>query len=207
MGNSPSVPKITPQDRAILDLKNQRDKLKQYRRKVQGVLDREQEIAREALAKGDKQRALVALRQRKYQDGLLSKTDSQLETLQQLVSQIEFSLVEKDIVFGLKQGNAALAEIHKEMSIESVEKLMEDTAEGIAYQKEINEILQGRMTAVEEEEVQDELAALQRETEAAKKVDVPPVKLPSVPVTEPEVPEVVPAAPEPERDERIAIPS
>lgn len=51
------------------------------------------------------------------------------------VSQIEFSLVEKDIVFGLKQGNEALAEIHKEMNIESVEKLMEETAEGIAYQK------------------------------------------------------------------------
>lgn len=51
------------------------------------------------------------------------------------VSQIEFSLVEKDIIFGLKQGNEALAEIHKEMNIESVEKLMEETAEGIAYQR------------------------------------------------------------------------
>lgn len=43
--------------------------------------------------------------------------------------------MEKDIIFGLKQGNEALAAIHKEMNIESVEKLMEETAEGIAYQK------------------------------------------------------------------------
>lgn len=52
---------------------------------VQGVLDREQEIARQALAAGNKSRALTALRQRKYQDGLLTKTDGQLETLQNLV--------------------------------------------------------------------------------------------------------------------------
>lgn len=50
------------------------------------------------------------------------------------VSGIEFSLIEKDVLYGLKQGNAVLKEIHKEMDLESVEKLMSDTAEGIAYQ-------------------------------------------------------------------------
>jgi charged multivesicular body protein 6 len=43
--------------------------------------------------------------------------------------------VEKDVVFGLQQGNAVLREINKEMSFESVEKLMDDTADAIAYQK------------------------------------------------------------------------
>jgi charged multivesicular body protein 6 len=85
-------------------LKLQRDKLKQYQRRVrrslvmsrdryaneqqrqiQGILDREREIAKEALANGDKSRALTALRRRKYQESLLVQTDSQLETLQNLV--------------------------------------------------------------------------------------------------------------------------
>jgi charged multivesicular body protein 6 len=35
---------------------------------------------------------------------------------------------------GLKQGNEVLAQIHKEMSIEDVEKLMSETKEAIAYQ-------------------------------------------------------------------------
>jgi charged multivesicular body protein 6 len=76
-------------------------------------LDREQEIAKEALKTGDKvstmsatsrhilsrmlscwagrpvlieqRRALTALRQRKFQEGLLTKTDGQLQTLQELV--------------------------------------------------------------------------------------------------------------------------
>ena len=43
--------------------------------------------------------------------------------------------MEKDILYGLQQGNAALREIQKEMSLEAVEKLMEETAEAVAYQK------------------------------------------------------------------------
>lgn len=47
--------------------------------------DREHAIAKEHLAAGRKDRALIALRRRKYQEGLLAKTDSQLENLEQLV--------------------------------------------------------------------------------------------------------------------------
>jgi hypothetical protein len=44
-------------------------------------------------------------------------------------------LVEKDVIFGLQQGSAVLKEINKEMSLEAVEKLMDDTADAIAYQE------------------------------------------------------------------------
>jgi len=43
--------------------------------------------------------------------------------------------MQKDVLYGLQQGNEALKEIHKEMSLEAVEKLLDETAEGIAYQK------------------------------------------------------------------------
>jgi len=52
---------------------------------IEGVLQREKEAAREALAAGHKQRALTALRRRKYQESLLQQTDQQLATLQDLV--------------------------------------------------------------------------------------------------------------------------
>ncbi len=51
------------------------------------------------------------------------------------VSTIEFSLVEVSVVHGLKQGNEVLKEIHKEMNLESVEKLLEETAEAREYQR------------------------------------------------------------------------
>ncbi|KIY70969.1 Snf7-domain-containing protein [Cylindrobasidium torrendii FP15055 ss-10] len=163
MGGNQSVPKVTAQDKAILDLKLQRDKLKQYQKKIQVVLDREHEIAKQHLAAGQKDRAVIALRRRKYQQSLLVKTDGQLENLEELVSTIEFSLVQVSVMHGLKQGTDVLTEIHKELNTESVEKLLEDTHEAQAYQQEISEMLAGQLSNDEEDAVQDELAALELE--------------------------------------------
>lgn len=201
MGNTPSNKKITSQDRAILDLKLQRDKLKQYQKRIQVVLDREQEIAKEWLAKKDRQKALTALRKRKYQAQLLEKTDAQLETLEQLTSSIEFALVEKDVVFGLQQGNSVLKEINKELNIEAVEKLMDDTADAVAYQREVSDMLASRITNEEEDEVQAELAALEERTikEDLRLPDVPTHALPR-----PEVEQVIEQA-EPAEQERQPV--
>ncbi|KAK9899718.1 hypothetical protein P389DRAFT_148585 [Cystobasidium minutum MCA 4210] len=206
MGAGQSGPKITAQDKAILDLKIQRDKLRQYQKRVEGVLEREKQAAKEALQSGNKQRALLALRRRKYQESLLTQTDKQLATLQDLVSQIEFSLVEKDVLYGLKQGNSVLTQLNKEMSIENVEKLMSETAEAVAYQKEVDEMLQSRMSAEEEDAVQSELAALEEQLGMVKE---PRIDLPSAPRTELPVVEnqetEEPATSS--RSERVALPA
>ena len=72
-------------DLAILDLKIQRDKLHQYQKRIQTVLSQEKQLAKEALAQGNKSKALLILRRRKYQEQVLVKADQQLETLEQLV--------------------------------------------------------------------------------------------------------------------------
>ncbi|CDZ97419.1 snf7 family charged multivesicular body protein 6 [Phaffia rhodozyma] len=202
MGAQQSTVKITSQDRAVLDLKLQRDKLKQYQKKIEYVLKREEEIAKEALEAGNKSRALTALRQRKYQQQLLLRTDTQLETLQSLVSSIEFSLVEKSVFEGLKQGNQVLKEIHSEMTLEKVEKLMGETEEAVSYQREIDQALQSKMSVDEEEAVQNELNALIDQQEQTRVPAVPDVELPQVPTTEPvvnEAEELERTSPEPER--------
>lgn len=116
------------------------------------------------LASNNKQRALLALRRKKYQEQLLAKTDAQLDQLEQLVRNVEFAQIQKDIVFGLQQGTKVLKEIHAEMGgIEKVELLMGENAEAIAYQNEISEMLGNAITNQDEEEVEDELAALEAE--------------------------------------------
>lgn len=123
-------------NRAILDLKTQRDKLQQYQRRIVHLTDRETAAARQLLARGDRARALLALRRKKYQESLLAKTDAQLAQLEQLTTSVEFALIQKDVLFGLRQGTQVLKEIHAEMGgIENVEKLMGETAEAIAYQQ------------------------------------------------------------------------
>lgn len=56
-----------------------------------------------------------------------------------------------------------LAQMQKEMSLERVEKLMDQSREGVEYQREIDEALASTMSPEEEEEVQRELAALEAE--------------------------------------------
>lgn len=103
MGGSSSKPKITSRDRAILELKVQRDRLKQYQKKVfksfprsssimqiRLVADREYEIAKEQIRLGNKDLSLLALRKKKYQEQLLAKTDNQLLNLEQLVKILLF---------------------------------------------------------------------------------------------------------------------
>ena len=106
----PGHPRVSPsspyscvlRDVIVHSLKLQRDEVRKYQKKVssstvymarmptqaskiQVVLDREHEIAKQQLAAGNKDRALIALRKRKYQEGLLVKTDAQLENLEKLV--------------------------------------------------------------------------------------------------------------------------
>ncbi|KAK0456683.1 Snf7 family [Armillaria borealis] len=197
MGANQSLPKITPQDRAILDLKLQRDKLRQYQKKIQVILDREHAIAKEHLAAGRKDRAVVALRQQ--------KTDGQLENLEQLVASIEFSLIEVSVVHGLKQGNDVLKEIHKELNVEQVEKLLEESHEAREYQKEIGELLANQLSLDDEDAVQAELLELQAEALGVPS-QTPPVVLPDVPTSEPAQPVIEDRRPAEERD-KVLVPS
>ncbi|KAJ1988091.1 Vacuolar protein sorting-associated protein 20 [Dimargaris cristalligena] len=177
MGANGSKNRITPQDRAILDLKVQRDRLKQYTKRINVVLNRETEIAQEHLRRNNKQQALLALRKKKYQEQLLVKTENQLMNLEQLTQTIEFALVEKEVFAGLAQGNQVLKTLNQEMSLENVEKLMEETADAIAYQEEVSEMLGTKLSSHDEAELENELRALQA-TEIGESA-IP--ELPSVP--------------------------
>lgn len=81
---------------------------------------------------------------------------------------------------GLKQGNDVLGEIQKEMSMDSVEQLMADTAEAIAYQNEISAMLAGKLTEEDQEDLLGELDDIIQEI-----ADEQTVELPSVPATVP----------------------
>lgn len=169
-------------------MKNQRDKLHQYQKRITVITSRETAIAQECLARGDKPKALLALRRKKFQESLLAKSDREIETLEQLTSDVEFATVQKDVLYGLRQGTSVLKQIHSEMGgVDQVEKLMEDNAEARAYQHEISEMLRGQMTNQDEDEVEDELNAMEGELlgvgEPQKEAEE--VHYPTAPVSEP----------------------
>ncbi|ELR02617.1 ESCRT-III subunit protein vps20 [Pseudogymnoascus destructans] len=177
MGSTASKP--SAQDEAILNLKIQRDRLHKYQKRITVITAREHAIAATLLKQGDRPRALLALRRKKYQESLLAKTDAQLEQLEVLTSSVEFALVQKDVVFGLREGTRVLTEIQKEMGgLEQVEKLMGETAEAVAYQQEVSDMLGGKISNQDEDEVEDELEALEAQVTGVMP-SVPTTKLPS----------------------------
>jgi charged multivesicular body protein 6 len=118
MGQFSSKPKISAKDKAILELKVQRDKLKQYEKKLATVIDRELTIAKQQLTLKNHHAARLALSKKKYQEGLLQKTGDQLLNIEQLTSTIEYAIVEQQIIEKLALGNDVLKLIHKEMVLE-----------------------------------------------------------------------------------------
>lgn len=156
-GKKKHASRVTEQDRAVLQLKQQRDKLKQYQKKIQVQLGKERELAKQLLKSGRKEKAKLLLRKKKFQEGLLEKTDGQLDNIERMTHDIEFAQIESKVVQGLKSGNEALKKMHELMSIEDVERIMDETTEAVEYQQEIDALLAGGLSSQDEDDVLDEL--------------------------------------------------
>ena len=179
IGKKKNTSRITEQDKAILNLKKTRDQLLQYQKKIEGNLAKDRELAKQLLKDGKKDRAKLLLRKKKYHESLLTKTDGQLNNLETLVHDLEFSQVEKQVLDGLKEGNAALKKANEMFSIDEIEQIMDDTAEAMEKQREIESILSGQLTEEEEEDVLKELENLAEDEESKVSDKVP--ELPNVP--------------------------
>ncbi|XP_046745208.1 charged multivesicular body protein 6 [Diprion similis] len=186
--------RVTEQDKAVLQLKQTRDKIKQYQKRIEQSIEKERLIAKQLIHDGKKDRALLLLRKKKFQEQLLSKTDSQLENLEHMMHDLEFAQIELKVIDGLKVGNTALKKLHDILSIEDIEKVMDETREGIEKQKELDDSLSGSLTDEDEAEAEAELEALliqdrelqDKEEEKTKIPEVPKeVSLPDVPTDEP----------------------
>ncbi|GEQ68065.1 hypothetical protein JCM33374_g1731 [Metschnikowia sp. JCM 33374] len=197
MGNQPSQPKITAQDKAIYQLKRQRDNLKQYSKRINVVMDRQTALAKQAVQDGKLEKAKIYLRSKKQQQSIVSSTYAQLETLEGLIGTIEFKLIEKDVIYGLSQGNEVLKKLNSEMSVEKIDRVMDDLEDEVLKVDEVSDILGAGLTNAEEHEVDDELEALELEvTGKSGKTTVNPqpedikakeeIKLPDAPSTVPE---------------------
>ncbi|XP_020279158.1 charged multivesicular body protein 6 [Pseudomyrmex gracilis] len=177
--------RVTEQDKAILQVKQTRDKIKQYQRKIEQTLGKERSLAKELLKNGKKDRALLLLRKKKHQEQVLSRADGQLENLERMIHDLEFAQIETQVVDGLKVGNSALKQLHALLSIDEIEKVMDETREGIDKQREIDEVLSSTFTsedAIDESELEAELDKLIEAEISEKAPDIPEdVPLPDVP--------------------------
>ncbi|XP_063513085.1 charged multivesicular body protein 6 isoform X1 [Pongo pygmaeus] len=172
--------RVTEQDKAILQLKQQRDKLRQYQKRIAQQLERERALARQLLRDGRKERAKLLLKKKRYQEQLLDRTENQISSLEAMVQSIEFTQIEMKVMEGLQFGNECLNKMHQVMSIEEVERILDETQEAVEYQRQIDELLAGSFTQEDEDAILEELSAITQEQ----------IELPEVP-SEP-LPEKIP---------------
>ncbi|EEB05404.1 vacuolar sorting protein Vps20 [Schizosaccharomyces japonicus yFS275] len=156
IGNS----KVSRRDQSILLIKEQRDRLSRYSKRLMRIEQLETSFAKTCLQQGNKQGALHALRAKKLYSSLIEKTSDQLLNLEQLISNIEFSLIEKDVVFGIEQGTNVLQQLHRELPVERVERILLDNESAMDYVEEVNGMIQGQISRADEEDVEAELEQL-----------------------------------------------
>ncbi|XP_055375286.1 charged multivesicular body protein 6-A [Condylostylus longicornis] len=183
-GKSKKPPsRVTEHDKVVLQLKQQRDKLKQYQKRIEITLEKDRELARKCLHSGRKERAKLLLRKKKYQETLLQNTDQQLENLEKMAADIEFAQIEQQVIDGLKAGNSALKKVHEVLTIEEVERVLDETNEAVEKQRELDELLSGALTQEDEDAVLAELDALVAADDASKVIPTENISenLPEVP--------------------------
>jgi len=191
--------RITEHDRAILELKKQRDQLQQYQKNIIRNLEKERELARKLLVEGRKDRAKLLLKKKRFQESLLEKSEKQLDNIQEMCNSLEFAAIEMKVLDSLKVGNESLKKIHSMMTIEDIEKILEETHEGVEKQKEIDDLLSNNLSPEDLEEVETELEKIMAEENVEQK-ESPLSPADSEVVNLPEVPETPIAELEPEKE-------
>jgi len=156
-------PKISDKDRAVLDLKRQKIKMKNYRTRINATLEKEIKVAKTLIKAKKKKKALLVLKKKKYLETLVERTEGALLNIEKLVDSIEYASMQKQIFEAMKAGENCLSELNKQLSLEEVEKLMEDTEEAIAYTEEVSDMLAQNLTNENIDDVNKELEQLEKE--------------------------------------------
>lgn len=172
------ISRVTDQDKAVLQLKVQRDNLKRFQQKIEQTLENDRNLVKRLLSEGKRDRAKLLLKKKRYQEQLLQRTDGQLEALEKLTQDLEFAQIEIKVVEGLKIGSTALKKINDVLEIQDIEQILEETKEGIEKQREIDEMISGALNDDDNEAIEAELVELISEKYVG-------VELPEVPAEQP----------------------
>lgn len=188
-------------DKAILELKLLRDKLKQTHKRVLLEAERENEAAKSFLKDGNKQRAKLALMRKKIQMSKYEQVETQILNLENTVMAIEDGALDLSVLKGIELGNKELAKLHKELSPEKAQAIVDEFEDLAHVQTEIDAILQQQPSNAQRENINltveaelDEILAAGSSTRSAREypsvpTDLIPEKSGSKPVNrEPAVP-------------------
>lgn len=165
---------ISDADRAVLDLKIARDRLRRYQAKLDSESATLTQQATQLLRAGKRDRALLTIKFRRFREEKIDEIDRQLLTVESMVNSIEWQEEQATVVASLRTGTDALNALNKAISIESIEALLEETREAQEKEQEISALLaQAPVLSRDQENEIDEELALLEETPNATAIALP----------------------------------
>ena len=122
---APKKVEVTAIDRAMLDLKNARDRLQRYRKKLEHDDAKLLQRAAQAKQAGRNETALGLLRLRKFKQQQATDCENQLLNVMQLVETIDSKQNEKQLLEAMAAGKDTLKKIHEQTTVDQVLEQMD----------------------------------------------------------------------------------
>ena len=166
--------KINQEEKALLDCKICRDKIKKYIKTLEKNSSLKKQKAKEALQNKNKDRARLYMRQSKMYQEQIRTAEGQLEMIETQINQIETAQNQRNVFNVLKQGNDILKKLQEEVNVEKIQEISDDLNELKEQNDEITQFFKDRGIEENDEELDDELNKLidsvQKEN---SKIDLP----------------------------------
>ena len=153
-------PLINQEEKALLDCKMTRDKIKTYIKRLERNANLKKEKAKDALRAKNKDRAKYNLKLSKMYQEQIKTADAQLTMLEQQIANIEQATTQRDAMKVLEKGNEVLKNLQSECNIEKWEKISEDMQDIKDQQDEINQFFRDRNMNDVDDDVEEEMTKL-----------------------------------------------
>eukprot|EP00347_Sterkiella_histriomuscorum_P011315 403372921 len=153
----PQKSRVNDTDKAILDIKARLRKLKTYIDKLNIDIDTQDQKIKEHLTQKSKQRALIALKHKKFLEQQHEKSMGAQVMLLQTIQNVESAQMDVNVFEAMKQGDSVLAELQSKASIEDFEEIYDKMKDHQEMQEKEREFF-GQ--ALNDEELEDELQKL-----------------------------------------------
>ncbi|CAH6723614.1 vacuolar-sorting protein Snf7p [[Candida] jaroonii] len=173
--------------KAIVELREHIQMLNKKRSHLEQQITDQENLARKYVSSKQTTLAKNALKRKKGFESNLMKIENQIDSLETQLFAIEGANLNLETMKAMKQGASAMKQIHGEYDVDKVENTMDDIREQVELADEISEAISRPVgnDYVDEDELDEELAALQEEQQqiSQPKVEtkIPDEKLPDFP--------------------------
>ncbi|EFA77869.1 SNF7 family protein [Heterostelium album PN500] len=152
-------------DLGVLELNNTYEKLIAQEEKLKNDIDACSEQIRTYVRAKQRDLSLTQLKRKKTLESILAKRQQASNNIHELLASIESAHSNQQVMDTLCVGVSTLKKVNEKMSVDQVDKVMDDFADVMLNQKEIEEAITTGMAANAPESNPEEDAELERELE------------------------------------------